>query len=383
MLTDRRILYVQFTNPVGYPPIEHSARLLADRGWDILLLGTGTFSNQNFQFSYHPRIRLKNIPFVRGGFRQKVLYVYFLFWTLYWTLRWKPKWIYASDPLACPIVWIIQQIADVHVIYHEHDSPGADRSSSRFMRMVYAYRCKLARVACLCVLPQSDRLRRFLDTTNRMKPTFCVWNCPRLSEIPDAAAHHGSGMIIYYHGSITRQRLPPSLIIAASRFRGAVQIYIAGFEVLGAVGYVQELLELAVDCGGGQLVKSLGTITPRDNLFRVASKADVGLSLMPKTTDDPNLRQMVGASNKAFDYMACALPLLVSDLPEWVSTFVEPGYARSCDPDDVDSMEAAMRWYLDHPVERRAMGLRSQDKIRRSWNYETMFADVLSEIERD
>jgi glycosyltransferase involved in cell wall biosynthesis len=102
---------------------------------------------------------------------------------------------------------------------------------------------------------------------------------------------------------------------------------------------------------------------------------------MPKHTDDINLRHMVGASNKAFDYMACGLPLLVSDLPEWVSTFVEPGYALACDPDDPDSIESALRWYCDHPVKRRDMGRRCQDKIRRSWNYETMFADVLVELE--
>ena len=37
----RRILYVQFTNPAAYPPLEHSARILADAGWDVMFLGTG------------------------------------------------------------------------------------------------------------------------------------------------------------------------------------------------------------------------------------------------------------------------------------------------------------------------------------------------------
>ena len=60
---------------------------------------------------------------------------------------------------------------------------------------------------------------------------------------------------------------------------------------------------------------------------------------MPRSTENINLRHMVGASNKAFDYMACGLPLLVTDLPEWVTAFVEPGYARACNPDDPDSIE--------------------------------------------
>jgi hypothetical protein len=32
----KRILYVQYTNPVGYPPLEHSSRILADAGLQIL-----------------------------------------------------------------------------------------------------------------------------------------------------------------------------------------------------------------------------------------------------------------------------------------------------------------------------------------------------------
>jgi glycosyltransferase involved in cell wall biosynthesis len=102
---------------------------------------------------------------------------------------------------------------------------------------------------------------------------------------------------------------------------------------------------------------------------------------MPKHSDDINLRHMVGASNKAFDYMACGLPLLVSDLPEWVTTFVEPGYALASDPDDPDSIEVALRWFLDHPDERREMGRRCRAKIQQGWNYDTQFSNVLAAIE--
>jgi spore maturation protein CgeB len=102
---------------------------------------------------------------------------------------------------------------------------------------------------------------------------------------------------------------------------------------------------------------------------------------MPKQSEDINMQYMVGASNKPFDYMACGLPLLVSKLPDWVSTFVEPGYARACDPDDPDSIEAELRWYLEHSDERREIAERCIDKIRESWNYETMFAPVVTEME--
>jgi glycosyltransferase involved in cell wall biosynthesis len=248
------------------------------------------------------------------------------------------------------------------------------------MDQIFAYRGRLGRDANLCILPQQARLLKFLETTKRTKPAFCVWNCPRLDEIPDLNSDQDHELVIYYHGSITSARLPIQLIVAASRFKGAIRVRIAGYETLGSIGYLGELIALAAKNGAAGMIEPLGTI-PRHELLRSASKAQVGLSLMPKQSEDINIQHMVGASNKAFDYMASALPLLVSDLPEWVAMFVDPGYARACDPDDPDSIEAALRWYLEHPDERRQMGRRGQDKIRRAWNYESMFAGVLERLE--
>src|SRR5580704_132798 len=119
-----RILYVQFTDPAAYPPIEHSSGLLADLGWDVVLLGTRTFGDHDFRLSAHPRIRVKKLRFVRPGLTQKLQYLLFFFWTLYWTCVWRPAWIYASDPISAPILWFVRKLTRVRVLYHEHDAPN-------------------------------------------------------------------------------------------------------------------------------------------------------------------------------------------------------------------------------------------------------------------
>jgi glycosyltransferase involved in cell wall biosynthesis len=374
----RRILYVQFTDPAAYPPIEHSAVLLAERGWDVLLLGTGTLGAIKLELPANPRIRVRKIDFVRAGWRQKLSYGAFFLWVLYWTLRWKPEWIYASDPLVAPVAWVVQKLTKVRVVYHEHDSLNLELPLSGFMSKMFTYRKRLGRDADLCVLPQRERLLHFVKETRRLKPTFCVWNCPRVDEIPGRHCDRGDELVMYYHGSINSVRLPTQLIIAASRLNHLVRLQVVGYETEG--GYIEELTRWASENGVPTLIEYHAAM-PRNDLFRCAARAHIGVCLMPKHTDDINLRHMVGASNKAFDYMACGLPLLVSDLPEWVSTFVEPGYALACDPDDPDSVEAALRWFLDHPDERRKMGCRCRVKIRQSWNYETRFANVLAAIE--
>ena len=90
---------------------------------------------------------------------------------------------------------------------------------------------------------------------------------------------------------------------------------------------------------------------------------------------------MTGASNKPFDYLACGLNLLVSDLPEWHAMFVEPGYARTCDPADAASLAEAVRWYLDHPAEAEAARASGRQRILDEWNYETQFAPVVRLLE--
>ena len=59
----RPILYVQYTNPGAYPPLEHSARILADRGWKVHFLGTGSLGAHALQFEVHPNIAVRKMRF--------------------------------------------------------------------------------------------------------------------------------------------------------------------------------------------------------------------------------------------------------------------------------------------------------------------------------
>ena len=91
---------------------------------------------------------------------------------------------FRSSCLSCRMVGS-ESSSTCEVVYHEHNSPDLDQTSTWFMRQVFAYRGKLALEADVCILPQQARLQRFLKTTGRVKPAYCVWNCPRLDEMAD------------------------------------------------------------------------------------------------------------------------------------------------------------------------------------------------------
>jgi glycosyltransferase involved in cell wall biosynthesis len=290
--------------------------------------------------------------------------------------RLRPDVVYASDPLGAAPGVFAAQIARATLIYHEHDSPSRDSLPLWLAHM----RKTAVKRAHFVVLPNAERGKMLCREINEGASKLrIVWNTPRKDELPPIKIHDDGRLKLYFHGSITPVRLPEHVVEAIRRFKGRVKLRIAGYEAPGAVGYLNHLLALGAGEGCAPLVEYLGQIPTRTELLRAASEADVGLSFMPKRTADPNMRHMVGASNKPFDYMAAGLVLLVSDLPDWSEMFV-PEFGRSCDPDDPNSIAAALNWFLDHSKERGATGARGRAKIASDWNYDTAFAPIIAEL---
>jgi hypothetical protein len=53
-----------------------------------------------------------------------------------------------------------------------------------------------------------------------------------------------------------------------------------------------------------------------------------------------------------------------------------------CDPGGSESIAAALRWFLDHPVDMRAMGEHGRQRIATEWNYEREFLPILERMSR-
>jgi glycosyltransferase involved in cell wall biosynthesis len=184
-------------------------------------------------------------------------------------------------------------------------------------------------------------------------------------------------MILYYHGSITPERVPLTVVDAIRRFNGGVRLHVAGFEVPSSDGHINRLQRHGMTKNGQALVQYLGLKPLHSQLLAAAAQTHVGLALMPPSSYDVNMQHMTGASNKIFDYMAAGLATLVSDLPDWRREFVATGFARACDPTSIDSMTAALSWFCDNPGLRGEMGARNRAKILADWNYDTAFAPLI------
>lgn len=374
----RRVLFVQGADPAFYPPIMHAAAAMADAGWRVTILSTPQ-AKAGLMMPAHlgiDEIRTKARPsyLVSGG-----AYLTYNLEAIRTALRLRPHVVYASDPLGAGPGLIAAWLAGARLVYHEHDSPNENSPSRALIRWA-RYLC--FRTAELVIFPNAERGKIVTASIGcDPKKLRIAWNVPSRQHLPAVRSKLQAPIAIYYHGSITPERLPPSVPEAIARFGGAAVLRIAGYEAPTGRGYVSQLQERWGVVEKGGLIDWIGSLPHHHQLLAEAGKAHIGLALMPMNSVDINMAHMEGASNKAFDYMAAEMALVVSDLPEWRKMFVEPGHAIACDPSSADSVEAALRWLIDHPDERSRMARLSREKIEQTWNYETVFGPILTEIE--
>jgi glycosyltransferase involved in cell wall biosynthesis len=375
-MTAPRILYVQYTNPAAYPPLEQGATELVKAGGEVLFLGVDSRAVRALRLAPHPRIACELFDAdPTGGWALKWHFVRFTAWVVARALDYKADYVYASDIMATPAGWLLSTLLRVPVIYHEHDrfDPAG---ASMFMRLCLAARRRVAQTAVANVLPSEGRLERLCaDTGVTRDRCIRVWNCPSVtfarSEPPPVRTQ---GLRVLFYGSINPLRVPPSVVQALAKVP-EVSLRLIGFETGDSIGYGDRLRRDAAALGVGERLEILGPMSHAE-LFRFADDCDVGLGCIPTRSDDANMLAMAGASNKAFEFLARGLPLVVTPLPDWEEMFVAPGYAITCEVENADSVAAAWRWYLADPARRQSMGERGRQRVLAEWNYETQFAPV-------
>jgi len=368
------VLFVQATNPGAYPPLIHASTLMAEAGWEVTFL-SAPIDGDELALNPHPRIKIHAVRTRPSHVMGNVEYAVYAAAAARLAVRLRPDVVYASDPLGAGPGLLAARLAGAALVYHEHDSP------SRLHPVLEQSRRAAARAAQLVVFPNETRAHlaqrelRFSD-----KKLHIVWNVPMRAELVVSAATAEPPLIVYYHGSITPERLPETVSLAVRRMAGRARLRIAGYEAPGARGYVRHLIGDDKGTVVDAPIEYLGMVPRRADLLAEAARAHIGLSLMPFKSDDVNINHMVGASNKPFDYMAAGLALLVSDLPDWTRMFVEPGFARAADPTSTDSLFAALEWFVNHAHERQEMAARGRAMIESIWNYETVFASLLKAL---
>ena len=382
----RHALFIQYTNPAGYPPLEHAMGILLAAGWTVHCLGVNAEGGAaTLALPAHPRLVVELLRRPPPGLRQKLQFVAFCLRAVWLLIRQRPGLVYASDPMASPAALAAIALAIPNVVYHEHDAPG--RGAAGFVGFILRLRDSICRKARWVVVPNLGRASDLVATTGaEPSRVLTVFNCPSRSEsagdlhaVPQMSAN--SPFWLYFHGSIVPDRLPLAVVDAMALLPDSVCLRIAGYETVGSVGYTARILSRAHELGIAHRIEAVGAIPDRSALLELARASHLGLALMPMQSDDINMRHMVGASNKPFDYLACSCPLVVSDLAEWNQMYVAAGLASACDPTSVESIAEAVQYWLASDTRYREAQQAGLARIAADWNYEAQFAPLLQRIE--
>jgi glycosyltransferase involved in cell wall biosynthesis len=166
-----------------------------------------------------------------------------------------------------------------------------------------------------------------------------------------------------------------ALLDAISLRREACDLSFVGYETTGHKGYISEFLSHADQKGLSHCVHYLGVLDRKDCLIQ-ASRADIGISFIASKRGLFNMDNMVGASNKIFEYLAVGVMPIVKDEMMWNCAFV-PNYAVACNPDDARDLARTLRWCIENRMELRRRANEGAKRIQKEWNYENSFEKVV------
>lgn len=196
-------------------------------------------------------------------------------------------------------------------------------------------------------------------------PTL-IHNVPELLEVqPGWDLHERLGIpadqrILLYQGSIQEYRGIEESIEAVTLLDRCVLVVIG-------YGYHRPVLENQVRRRGlADRVRFFGPI-PNDELLYYTASADVGLCVIR----GQSLSYRWSMPNKLFEYMMAGIPVVASDFEEMGRVVREEGVGTVCDPDDPQSIAAAVRAIVDDPAAEARFRAATRVAITRyNWDHE-------------
>jgi len=273
---------------------------------------------------------------------------------------------HVHDPEMLPYAQLLR-MRGKPVIYDMHESPPKQMLTKPWIPRLF--RAAVARVYRLCepalmrglpVVFAEHSYHKYYEWVRRY---VVVLNMPILDallriEEPQYGVH-----TIGYIGGVAPAR-GSTITLEALRIlkRRGREVH---FECVGPASETHKTqLERLVNAYGLDGIRFRGYMLP-DNGWRLISCCHIGVALL-----EPTPNYVESYPTKMFEYMAMALPVVVSDFPLYREV-VEGARCGICvNPERPQDVADAIEWLLDHPQEAEAMGRRGQEAVRTRYNWD-------------
>ena len=274
-----------------------------------------------------------------------------------------------QDPELLPLAMALKLIFHKRIVYDAYeDFPSMALNKSSFPPVLRLLAAKtlaaLERLGAYCfdgvMTADALTLRRFAHTGKSRKLVF--FNFPNLDLFPPPRPKTKQFDVVYRGGLSARTGvlvLLEAMRLLADRGNSARLLLIGYFD--DAV-FESELRKRIHDLGLSANVELRGRMEHED-MAEALSQARVGVSTLQ---DIPKFRLNIPV--KIFEYWACGLPVVASDLPPIRPFFRNVGGGFLYQPADAAELAQSISWLLDHPDAATRMGRNGRSAIVQRFN---------------
>lgn len=189
--------------------------------------------------------------------------------------------------------------------------------------------------------------------------TAIVRNFPVLRDIDsiDKIVISEDKPIVIYAGGLTKIRGIKEIIKAIEILNGKVTLWLLGnWE---SEEYKQECINLP----GFKYVKYFGSV-PQKEVYSYMKRSDIGI-----VNFWPVDNHLLALPNKPFEYMACGLPMIMSNFPYWKEVF--KGCFWGIDPKDPNNIAKTIENLIDKPGVMKELGENGRRFVLNKYSWES------------
>lgn len=266
------------------------------------------------------------------------------------------------DPELIPVGLLIKLLTRKPVIYDVHeDYPAAILSKEwipAYMRGFIAWVFSIFEKGAALILDRIVAATPDIGRKFPLKKTVLLRNLPIISlidGIEDAAVYKQKPAVIYA-GGLMRIRGIKEIIEAMDILNGKVELWLFG------EWDDEEYRQKCMSLNGWKYVKYFG-FKPVQDVYRYMKHADIGLSVLYPV---PNYLNSLPV--KAFEYMACGLPMLMSDFNYWKEVFGK--CAIFVNPYDPLTIADGIQYLLSDTNMSRQLGLNGRELVSSEYSWE-------------
>lgn len=193
---------------------------------------------------------------------------------------------------------------------------------------------------------------------NKSKRVLLLRNLPILSMIDNSEITEVTPekTVVIYAGGLTDIRGIKELVETAGILNGKIELWLIG--KFDSVDFEQECRALE----GFKYTKYLGYMR-MSQVYSYMKKADIGMCTLHATKN-----HLTSWPVKAFEYMACGIPIIMSDFPYWKDVFKEN--AVFVNPSKASDIAITIDNLIKDHDKVKAMGKYNRDIVKEQYSWE-------------